>query len=202
MVAMTVFTAFTVFAGLKILNGESTCGCFGDFSVSPTITIVFDCVALICLTFWRQSESHPSSDRDRGTLIFIFLWSAFAIVGFVRFSYSDNLAIARNGDWLTLKVTEWYGKPFPLFNYLNDDNQFLNQGTWRIILYHENCPSCQALMRDSTFGSEMTLLVEVPPYDSELQSDTDNIRWRRLTDKYRWFIRTPIEFWLKDGIVE
>jgi hypothetical protein len=45
-----LFGAFSIAAGWKVFAGHSSCGCFGDFSISPWVALVCDVCVLAVLT--------------------------------------------------------------------------------------------------------------------------------------------------------
>ncbi|MCR4415723.1 MAG: hypothetical protein NUV77_25195, partial [Thermoguttaceae bacterium] len=64
------FVGFAVVSGYKIIEGESTCGCFGAVSVSPAQTIALDVVVLLALLVWRPLNNYSLSPQ-RGTVLFL-----------------------------------------------------------------------------------------------------------------------------------
>ena len=53
MLALAIFTVFTVFSFYQGWTRQPSCGCFGRLSVSPRYAFSLDVVVLVCLAFGR-----------------------------------------------------------------------------------------------------------------------------------------------------
>lgn len=73
----------------------------------------------------------------------------------------------------------------PLTGFIDGNHEF-EKGIWRMILYHEDCPKCQQLIRDAVSATQdtPTVFVEVPPFKSPPRPDRDDLLWRKLTSKH------------------
>jgi len=56
-VSILLFVVFALFSGYQVVIGSRTCGCFGEFSISPWIALGLDGVVLIALVVFRPVKS-------------------------------------------------------------------------------------------------------------------------------------------------
>ncbi len=118
-----------------------------------------------------------------------------------------------NGNLVVLEPERWVGKSFPLSNYM-DIGDDVKKGMWRIVLYHYDCPKCQALVTQYEESKEINVdhadirriaLVEMPPYDptttTYFRGPAQQLSRGRLDDNREWFVTAPIEIDIDEGIV-
>ena len=109
-----------------------------------------------------------------------------------------------------LEPEKWIGKRFPLLPYLKEfktggkslisPQEKVTQKQWKVILYHEDCPDCQKLIRQLSLRKEShILLVEVS--SGETRSYSNRFPTAHLSAEYEWFAQTPIVAVLDQGIV-
>jgi len=98
-----------------------------------------------------------------------------------------------------LQPETWIGKPLPIAEYIDAD---LSSGDWTILLHRHDCPEFQeAVPRYEDLAYQRNIaIVEMPPYNSELVADGPALH-ARLPDDREWFVQTPVEIQLDDGIV-
>jgi hypothetical protein len=107
-----------------------------------------------------------------------------------------------------LEPEKWVGKPAPILKYI-DIGKELAMGTWFVVLYHYDCPKCQeALPRYESMArnsqNTRVALIAVPPYgDVEFAPVPPESACRVgfLQPAQRWFVTTPAEIILRDGMV-
>ncbi len=212
---------FVVFAFVSLhrgLAGYESCGCFGPIEVNPWWTFTFDLAAIGFLLsqrahFLRQRRHACRSPR---MLIAIGVFLALSIPSIALAlragptQFGDVAHTIESTTLVVLKPEDWVGTEFPLGSYLNPDVD-VSCGAWTILLYHDACPTCQsalpsynALAADSANVSEPThvLLVEVPPYGSWPLDRTTRVQHTRLSERWEWFVQTPVEIQLRDGMVK
>ena len=125
---------------------------------------------------------------------------------------SDAGEIIGNGKIVVLKPETWIGKRFPLLDYI-DIGEKLKEGRWFVVLYHHDCPDCQAVLpkcerlsRTLVERGEATqvALIEMPPYndfgDSPGFKRTPYVL-ARLSDTKEWSVETPLQLILQNGVV-
>jgi hypothetical protein len=85
----------------------------------------------------------------------------------------------------------------------------VGEGRWILLLYHHDCPHCQEALpqyerlaaNQSVVGSDQRVaLVETPPFESATPH-IEGIFHARLTDAHEWFVQTPVEIQVENGIV-
>ena len=184
--AITTFGIFCVAALYKIVSGDKSCGCFGVLEVPPMVTLGVDIVMTIVLVAWpaRHVVSRlPAAWFATGLLALGA--SLFPVLTFTTSSLSDVGQVVGDGDLVVIDTSAWEKKRLPITSFIEGAPAYMN-GDWKIILYHEDCPTCQRLIQESIAGriEAATVFVEVPPYKSPVRADRKNLLWRKLSDKH------------------
>ena len=222
-IALTCFTLFTCVSLCKAVSGYATCGCFGRVSVNPWYTTTLDLAIVLSLLRWRPSGHEllfNISVRQlpaRAVGVFV-LWlavglpAALAMGSYTPAAISDTGDVIGNGKIVVLNPETWVGKRFPLLDHI-DVGRKLQQGKWLVLLYHHDCPICQAslpkyeqLSNDlATRGDNVKVaLVETPPYgadQSRLDSPQTQCTVGRLSEEKEWFVATPLEIAIDRAVV-
>jgi len=212
--ALVTFGAFSVFALVLALSGETSCGCFGKVTIDPWLTLGFDLAAVAALLCWRPgAQSKSGVLRARG----VFVLSAFlvALVGgtfAARRPGGEGREITDEARVVLLKPEGWVGRPLPLRKYLDIGDE-LTRGRWVLLLYRHDCRACQeeipryarlARSMAEDPGSPRIAFVEVPPRGNAgpLPSVREGPhRLGVLDDAKSWFVETPARIFLEDGVV-
>jgi hypothetical protein len=110
----------------------------------------------------------------------------------------DSLTSA--GGLVILEPKQWIGKPLPIADAIDLD---LAQGEWIVLLHRHDCPDCQAAVPryERLALQQRVALVEVPPYEELHASTTGAAHRGRLSSDREWFVQTPAELRLQDGVV-
>ena len=220
---LVTVASFAVFASIslyKALLGEVSCGCFGSVQINPWHTFCLDMAVLGALvryrpTLWRR-EASLNARRLCQHVVVLGAWlmvAALAGWGMLRFEANTLDAdgtFLSDGEIVVLEPETWPGKSFPLSAHI-DIGEELASGSWLVVLYHHECPQCQSLLPsydsiDRSRGAELftsVVLVEVPPFGPKGTdgSSGSSVRRARLRETKRWFVETPTEIQMIDGIV-
>jgi hypothetical protein len=221
-VAIACFAIFAQVALYKALAGDSSCGCFGKVPLNPWYTLLLDLAAIVMLVAWRPvatplsdfAASLPARNSVRPTPRFVVIGLLFVALGGTTFAVGNlkpaNFAadgtLDESDGVVLLDPMTWVGKPAPLLKYIDIGHE-LATGTWLIVLYHHDCPKCQeALPRYESMarnsGGMRVALIAVPPYgDGDLAAPDSRCRLGFLQPVKRWFVTTPAEIIVHDGIV-
>ena len=133
----------------------------------------------------------------------------FAMAFFHPTTLSDVGSLTGDGNVVVLEPERWVGKQLPLFGYI-DIGQQLTTGDWTVVLYRRGCPDCQAVLREYELrlGQGASLprvaLVEIPPFGPNLggeRNEGDAVLTGRMSDRYLWFLETPVVIALTDSVV-
>ena len=207
--ALLLFTLFAAYSAYLAVNGAASCGCFGLVKIHPWWMFVLD-LAVVTGLAWsifhsRLQPSLPTLPQPKLIVAGAVSLAVLAVVVLVR--YSDNrAAIAESllpnaGNLTILEPETWVGQPLPIAAAIDLD---LSRGQWIVLLHRHDCPHCQEavpLYEDVAMQAEGThvALVEVPPYgDAAAESPC---KLGRLKNDREWFVQTPVEIQLIDGIV-
>jgi hypothetical protein len=220
-VAITTFTAFSCYALYSFVSGSRSCGCFGQIRVHPQWTLVLD-LALVA-TLWRWNASPDSTvkqsailTRPRRIAVAVIMLGSIAILAatIVIASRSQNV-LATDLDSMTkrnvivLEPDKWIGNDFPLTNFIDIGPRLL-KGSWIIVLYHHDCPKCQAelqkysdiaLLPVNLNNNVQIAIVEVPPYGSAGSASDIVGEYGRLSASKQWIVTTPAVIRLESGRV-
>lgn len=177
--------------------------------IPPWWMLGLDSVVLVVLLVARPNKviSPLRSPRWRWLLIVAVYLLAAVAAGWSMLSYQPALLsgdgiIVGSGNTVVLEPVAWIDKPFPLLEFVETDAE-LTGGSWRVVLYHHDCPDCQAkldALRNEATG-ERILLLEIPPYGSAADDAWTEFTRGRLGDDWDWFVETPVELWLEKGVV-
>ncbi len=213
-VVATGFACFAVFSFYLALSGAESCGCFGPLKVSPWWTFSLDVVVVAGLIaeWWREMPDNmgpsPSlSPEYRGeglwnvagicgaslALFLVLVWQTRPVV------HADGLLQTANGLTI-LEPTDWSGQPFPLKESIDVD---LSHSEWLVVLYRHDCHDCQEAvpLYEKLARVKRVALVEVPPFAVEAETKGTACAVGRLAADREWFVQTPVEIRLRNGIV-
>ena len=213
--AVTSFAVFGSTALARGFSGDSSCGCFGRWSVNPFLTAALDSALVLLLVCCRPKVRLPGQ-RQR-VVMALAIWLAVGLPAALAMGKSLN-ASGKQGDSFghgriaLLKPETWTGNVFPLLGYI-DIGRALQSGEWRVILYHHDCPKCREVIAgyERSTKSSVTAapaariaLIEMPPYanlDRDQRAVSSRFLFGRLSREKDWFVTTPVEIALKDGVV-
>ena len=216
-IALLLFSLFSAYSLYLIIGGAESCGCFGPIKVHPWWTFMLDAAVVFGLLFSARRDQElkvgantgvprlaPFSASRRNVIAFIVGASTISTVllGWyaIRQTTSAEGLLPMAGDLVILEPEQWVGKPLPIADAIDLD---LSNGKWTVLLHRHDCPACQVQVpRYDQLGSrgQKVALVEVPPYgDSE--EHTSSCQVGRLADDREWFVQTPVEIQLIDGVV-
>ena len=218
LITLGCFALFTLVSLNKALSGAASCGCFGTVQVNPWYTTVLDAAAVIALLRYHpvggvRAEVFDIGGRPVSHYISVtgtwLVVAAAAGWGMTRF---EAATVGTDGDFIgdseivVLEPEKWIGKPFALRRHI-DMGERLAVGRWTVLLYHHDCPQCQAVRPKYERlaweqATEFVALIEVPPYGADGAHLTLGGAVRgRLRDTREWFVKTPAEIRLEDGLV-
>lgn len=216
-IALVLFAGFAGNSLHQALNGAASCGCFGPVKMNPWWTFCLDVaiVAGLAVSFVQDRRTPPTlptlsalpiSYSPRPHHLFVAAMSVAIVSATVLVRYVDRRAAAADdltataGGLVILEPETWIGKKLPIANWIDID---LSRGNWFAVLHRHDCPACQEVLPHfealATSG-ESVALVEVPPY-GPTHANFGDCRHGRLSDDRDWFVQTPVEILLREGIV-
>ena len=166
---------------------------------------------------WATSEggqhSVSFSELLRRALVVLLAWlplglpAAYAMGSYKATTLSDAGVIVGDGKLVVLEPETWIGKRFPLLEYIDIGEQLKN-GKWLVLLYHHDCPKCQAVIRELSkiireSDVDRVALVAMPPYveREDTTSDQPGLIRGRLKPVNDWFAETPVMTILREAEV-
>lgn len=215
-----VLVLFTGFAGYSLylaVTGATSCGCFGPIRIHPWWMLGLDLAVVAGLLFSTlvghgEIDPHPTGRflmRDaphRHRRLIVVGATVATIIAALLFRYTDQRTavgegLVSAGDLVVLEPEHWIGKRLPIAGAIDLD---LSQGEWTILLHRHDCPVCQEQVphyEQRAAMGERVALVEVPPY-GDFERHGNDCSYARLQGAHDWFVQTPVELRLKDGVVQ
>lgn len=214
--ATIAFGCFATFSLILALRGSESCGCFGVLRVSPWATFVLDLLVLTALGCTRPKSGTFPSRRTSQVVLSLYLVLAFTtgvlISNLTVTSLDSTGKLIGDASFVVLEPERWVGSKLPLFPYIQADAE-LHRGHWLVVIYHHACPTCierlphyEAMQAEYTkrmVGPQIALL-ELPPYAESSNAPGAEVEVRlrgRITASRDWFVETPAEIELRDGVV-
>lgn len=214
--ALVLFTGFAGYTLYLALDGADSCGCFGPIKIHPWWTFSLDVVVVAGLvgSILNGNRTSDVGGAVRGVSIIptrhrqIVLTAMLGIVALgtvFLFRFEDERNVSAAGVLTTsgvviLEPEKWIGKPLPIADSINLE---LAEGDWIVLLHRHDCPACQEIVPQFEKRAESgkrVVLVEVPPY-GEFEQRLTACKYDRLKDNREWFVQTPLEIHLHDGVV-
>ncbi|MCG8450394.1 MAG: hypothetical protein MI725_12565 [Pirellulales bacterium] len=212
--ALAVFASFSCYSLLLALQGATSCGCFGQLKIHPWWTFIIDSIVFIGLVLecfmTRQREQASVARVELSTrigLASIITISLFIALGLAWHlaprQASSKFALQTVGDLIILDPSSWIGEKFPLLEHIDID---VSQGRWVLLMHRRDCPKCLEAVpkyeRLAMVDNECQVaLIEVPPHDTQSAAQAKRCLVTRLSDEHEWFVETPIEIQMSDGVV-
>jgi hypothetical protein len=215
-----VFVGFAAYSLSLALHGSKSCGCFGDLKVDPWSTFAIDSIVALglvvpihSLAFLRSGTASPIRAQSQ-------LWCAtkrlgergvalatIVIISTLAYGLHANHLEIFAGNILEmekpvtiLEPDKWIGKALPI---LDDIDITLPSGDCTVVLHRHDCPACQEALpkyeRLAALGKNVAL-IELPPYGPV--PTTGACLSGHLAGDRKWFVRTPVEIIVLDGIVK
>lgn len=200
-VALATFASFGCYAFYLGVTGAASCGCFGGAIVDPWWTFGLDVAALLPLwRWWPVAASMGWIQLIRTTTLPAAVGSILLVAIAKQPSAALADGIVMGESFVLLEPEKWVGKQFPLIELIDIGEKF-EQGAWKLLFYHHDCPKCQEALgrRSNEFQDRpFRAVIEVPPFGQDLPQFAHR---GRLTESKDWFVTTPVEISLDNGRV-
>lgn len=210
--ALCLFTSFATYSFYLAVVGAASCGCFGPVEVHPWWAFWLD-VAVVLGLLISIGRCHPSSTSwwqgpgwiHRHTVAMTIVGISVVSIALLVRHASPRTATTgdlptRTGNLVILEPGQWIGKLLPIADAIDLD---LTEGRWIVLLHRHDCPECQAAVPryEELAIQQPVALVEVPPYADSHDAATGPANRARLSNDREWFVQTPVEIRLQDGVV-
>ncbi len=213
--------AYAIFFGVsvyKAFNHAPSCGCFGPARVPPWVTASVDCLMLMMLMTARPPPRPAGvfgrhvNALGRGMALLAATALGAATAHALIFSGTGLLhpdgKITGNTALIHLDPPTWYGRKFPLQNYVPHDSA-LRHGNWALLLFRHNCFSCQRAVAWFTrhpihnrFGRCRRALLEIPRYGPLPKwAAPPHFPWFGINPHDHWYSLAPLILQLHNGRV-
>lgn len=217
LVTLGCFFLFACVSLHKALSVEVSCGCFGSVETNPWYTAGLDVAAVVALLRWRPSglASMAPAPARRPSLHYFALGGSWLVIalssgwGMSRFqpaTMTHEGVLLGDSQFVILEPETWAGKRFPLFAHVDIGPQ-LAEGGWVVLLYHHDCPQCREVLPKyerlaQDCRNEAVALIEISPFIRHNDAGMTGVAVHgRLANTRDWFVQTPTEIRLNDGMV-
>jgi hypothetical protein len=218
-VAIVCFGIFSCLSLSKGLAGATSCGCFGTVPVNPWYSFTFNIIAIAALCHWTPRSRTMANFGSKRPYLAICLLASLGIgvssvvLGSVMANGgSTSGQFGGDSTFVILEPETWLGTRFALLGHTDVDDH-IAVGKWVVLLYHHDCMDCRKLIvryqqragESANIAENPSLaLLELPPYGdiSEMPNSAESpFLCGRVTDDRKWFVQTPVELSLTDGVV-
>jgi hypothetical protein len=207
---------FATFFGVtfyEAVTGKISCNCFGNFSLNPWITMIFDLFIIVLLVYFRPNKSNIEkwkgifSQYYRQFILFIGI---YVLLGSVVYGWIIQRTYERLeyiGQVLESNVVQiepglWIGKEFPLRDYVVNGQEIL-RGKWILLFSRPGCNDCKTiktkLLENEDQNTMLAFLDTTAMVTNNSKINTKNFR---LALEINWVVETPIIVELSEGIVQ
>jgi hypothetical protein len=217
---LLLFVGFAARSFSLALRGSATCECFGSISIHPWWTFLLDLLVLGSLvipmmggaTFRNYHDANAyfikrfnPSPTMRGIIISAVTMCSIGVAVLLARSGDGRRALAFGmresaDDVAILQPEKWIGHKLPIAEAVDID---VSHGNWLVLLHRDDCPVCRQILPRyehlATTGRQVAL-IEVPPY-GRADSHIPDCHYGHLSDNRKWFVETPFEIQLEDGLV-
>ena len=205
-VSVALFIVFAAISAYMGIAGHRSCGCFGALKIHPGLTAVFDVAVAITLIRFKKDRVSAKTHLFAPVIVAALVLMAANLVwqlGGAPVSARDLTSNdhSRAGSIIVVDSENWGGQPFPLADYIVPRPTFV--GSWSVLFFHHECNVCIAeVSKYESLGDagHDVLLVEVPPHGYR-PSKIRSVHFARLDETIDWFVETPLELEVTDGIV-
>ena len=145
--------------------------------------------------------------------------STWSMASFIKINTDNDLSSLgqvfegpRGKPIVMLEPQKWVGKEFSLFNYI-DIGQHFKKASGLSFFFHHDCPDCQKVISSyANLGAKYfnedelvhVALVEIPPFTTNLNVNCTkgfSCTRSRLNNSWEWFVETPLEIQISQGII-
>ncbi len=215
LLSILVFSTFTLVSLVKGLNGEASCGCFGEVTINPWLTTALDFFVVVLLLFFRERGGWAirfSSKERRRLLAALSVWLMLAVPLTIAMMAVQTVEVAELGTefvgadgkmTLMLEPEKWVGKEFPLLEQIDEKTRtLLERGDWTIVIARKDCDLCKQALEKLTTRQIANLAV------LELEDNAQNVKLDKpasvalkgtLKPEPNWVVLTPTVLHCQDG---
>lgn len=218
--ALFLFASFAVYSLNLALGGAISCGCFGPVKFNPWWTFLLDVAVVLGLavSIWLDAKNPDivgTKMKFKAPSINVSVLSS-AIVGVsvicaaMLVRYADTRAAAAkglptsSGELVILEPEKWVGDKLPIAGFIDID---VSKGNWIVVLHRHDCSECQEAVPKyeqlaATLDDIKLAFVEVPPFGDRNSLDDPHWHHGHLKADVEWFVQTPVEIQVRDGVVK
>jgi hypothetical protein len=230
-IAILLFSIFSLVAAFHLVSGMQACDCFGNFAVPPSAMLLFNATATLLLIRNRppRHTAHGTRHTAHGTrhtahsesryvqllrtlVVSLTSFSTMASFSTIVFGASDVTFLGAHGKIIgssvhvNVDVAAWEGLPCPLIPHIVIDKP-LEHGEWTLFIYRGGCAKCEralvSVLNDRKRGAyNAANRLAIVHLDSHLANPRiTNCVQGYLSSDYVWHLKFPIIMHLAHGRV-
>lgn len=216
LLVIALMLAFITTLILQTIEGDASCGCFGDLlPIAPPIMLAIDGVLLILLIASRPWAT-PGSDATGGLIAILVVVGAAILPWWLNRDVETPDDIGKtmlNQGHVTIQVNTWAGQRLadtrlsPWLEALELDVPLPDDALW--IFYRDSCEWCSEILDvlADEAGQRQIVLLRLPPVvpgeTSKLHRLPEGVWVHRvvLDERVAWTVVPPALFETRDGRV-
>lgn len=191
------FLAFAVIAGAKAIGGETDCGCFGRFAISPAVMAVVDLAFLSIGLACRRTAQRWHADAP---CVHSGHWGLVGFWTVIIFAAAWVLAERHTGH--VFEADGFLGRPLPFLTEIRGQTD-LRTGHWRLVFVTPGCNRCQDVLQElerRRFAlPDRVVVVTIGAEEDCRLISTAGERLAQLDTNSTWLIETPLVCVVENG---
>lgn len=212
-----LFALFSIYTLSMVFIEAESCGCFGQFNVSPIKAFMIDigAFALMLLT-WLIIPSQVKSSSPiivpRHSLAVVVKIALLVTCLFTPVIVAATV-IARRSNTIYLDVLAWRNIKLPIVNMIELDTN-LSAGNHMLIFYRHSCEHCRLAISeflrydylDKANVNTQLSLIQLPPYGTDCilpleMAMLTKCQFGNLDSRCEWIGEVPLFVNLSNGVV-
>lgn len=212
-----VFSVFTAVAASQVYSAATSCGCFGDVTVTPWLMCVCDAlIALMagCLVWMQRAPSAPQeSVATEGHPVMTLSVSCAQICALVLATAGVVLVVHTTsseaaGSTVIMAHQEWVGRQWPHLEAIDASVAArVQEGRWVMLVARPGCSTCERVLPEvlqiaDNKGLQNLVVIDLPASHgaTPLLPDSRAVHSELKNDR-RWIARTPLLIVLDAALV-
>ena len=199
----TMFFFFAIVSFKSAIQGEVTCGCFGDLKLPPALVGSMD-LALSggfgCLLIFSNKTRNASriGNNIMLCLFLTFLVAACYALSIPRYTQLSEYSFNESSGLVYLHPPDWIKQVNPLLELVEKKERHCLEDKKLIFLLDPECPKCRQLIRHLSPDPQASSSLVY----TEMPSDPNGqIPFCVLDDRNQWLISGPWKLTVEQGVV-
>jgi hypothetical protein len=215
LMSIGLFFLVSIISFHKAVSGETSCGCFGNVTVNPWITMTFDLCVVVLLVCLRFNKKYPEKlDREffYQYNLRLILWAGICVLlgssayGWITqktYERLENIGQVLESNIVQLEPESWIGREFPLRDYVIDGQKMM-RGKWIIMFSRHGCSDCETIKTKLLKNKDQNIMLAFLDITAMAATNNSPIIAQnfQIVPEINWIMATPVIIELSEGIVQ